>query len=378
MSDSAEKSFAPTEKRRRDAAKKGDVPRSRELATAVAILVGAGWLQLQGPQLLAGLEEVAHIGFVWDRLLLEDFSPGRVFLPILLAVVPPILSLAGLVMAATVASQLVFADGRFNAANAAPKGSRLNPLSGLKRMFGPNGWIEMAKGIAKVGLLGAIAWFWARSEMSDLSGLSQGDIRPKLAMGWNALVSLLMALSAGLVVIALIDVPVQMFRRTQRLRMSHQEMRDEQKESEGSPERRMAQRRRQRELAKGGMQAAMREAQFIVTNPSHFSVALAYDPVKASAPLVLAKARGEAALAMRELAADMEVPVLEYPLLARSLFFTTRERQMIREELYAAVAAVLAFVLSLKRGENPDRPAVHVPVELRFDASGRPDPGAED
>ena len=115
----------------------------------------------------------------------------------------------------------------------------------------------------------------------------------------------------------------------------------------------------------------MREAQFVITNPSHFAVAMAYDPLKASAPVVLAKGRGDKALAMRELAAELSLPCLEYPALARSVYFTTRERQVIREELYSAVAGVLAFVLSLKRGERPARPEVSVPVELRFDADGR-------
>jgi flagellar biosynthetic protein FlhB len=148
-------------------------------------------------------------------------------------------------------------------------------------------------------------------------------------------------------------------------------MRDENKESEGSPERKAAQRDRQRMLARGALAPAMKEAQFVITNPTHFSVALAYDPAKAAAPVVLAKGRGEKALAIRDLAAEMELPMLEYPQLARSVYFTTRERQMIREELYVAVAALLAFVLSLKRGEAPQRPEVSVPVELCFDADGR-------
>jgi len=123
----------------------------------------------------------------------------------------------------------------------------------------------------------------------------------------------------------------------------------------------------------GGVQKAMREAQFVITNPTHFSVALAYDPDKASAPIVLAKGRGEKALAMRELAAELNVPTLEYPSLARAVYFTTRENQVIREELYIAVASVLAFVLSLKRGETPAAPQVEVPIEVRFDADGRPE-----
>lgn len=373
MSEGGEKTFAPTEKRRREAAKKGDVLRSREMATAVSVLVGAAWLKFQGPVLLRGLENVARMGLSWDRAAIDDFSPTRAILPTLWEVLVPIMTLATAVMFATVVSQLAFADGRFNGSAIAPKGSRIDPVAGLKRMFGPQGWIEMAKGIAKVGLLGGIAYFWAAGELVRLAGFSQIDLFAQLALAWDAIVSLLFALAGGLVVIAMIDLPIQMFRRSNRLMMSHQEMREENKEAEGSPENKAAQRRRQREIAMGGVQSAMREAQFVLINPEHFSVALTYDPTKAAAPIVLAKGKGEKALAMRELAAEFGVPVLSYPALARSVYFTTRERQVIREELYAAVASVLAFVFSLRRGEKPAMPRVHVPTELRFDAGGRPD-----
>jgi flagellar biosynthetic protein FlhB len=201
--------------------------------------------------------------------------------------------------------------------------------------------------------------------------MGRGDMHGQLILGWQALTSLLFALTAGLVVIALIDFPIQFLRRYMRLKMSQQDMRDEHKEAEGSPENKAAIRQRQRQIAMGGVQRAMRDAQFVITNPSHFSVAIAYDPLRAAAPIVLAKGRGEKALAMRELAAEFALPVLEYPALTRSVYFTTRENQVIREELYAAVAGVLAFVLSLKRGETPMRPQVDVPVALRFNAEGR-------
>ena len=247
-------------------------------------------------------------------------------------------------------------------------------MSGLKRMFGPTGWIELAKGLAKLGLLGTIGYFWMKSRLDGLIGLGTGNLGQALRYSWDALIALVFALGGGLAIIALIDFPVQWLRRFMRLRMSHQEMRDEHKESEGSPELKNAIRQRQRQLSMGGVQKAMREAQFVITNPTHFSVALAYDPDKAAAPIVLAKGRGEKALAMRELAAELGVPTLEYPALARSVYFTTRENQVIREELYGAIAAVLAFVLSLKRGDTPAAPSIEVPITLRFDTDGRPEP----
>ena len=375
MSETAgEKTFAPTDKRRQDAAKKGDVLRSRELATAVAMLIGATWLKFAGPWLLDGMSETITIGLVWDRAALESCDPGSIMAHLLLLFLPPVLILGTAVLTGSVVSQLGFQDGRWVGENIAPKASRINPLNGLKRMFGPNGLIEIGKGLAKVLLLGAIAWVWANGRLETLAGLGRGDISGQLAYGWDAIITLMFALSAGLVVIALIDVPVQWMRRMKRLKMSLQEMRDEQKDSDGSPEKKAAIRDRQRKIAMGGVAKAMREAQFVITNPTHFAVAMTYDPQKAPAPIVLAKGRGEKALAMRELAAELELPVLEFPALARSVYFTTREQQMIREELYAAVASVLAFVFSLKRGTRRARPDIDVPVTLRFDAEGRLDP----
>ena len=372
MSESAgEKTFAPTQKRRTDAAKKGDVLRSRELSTAAVILFGAAWLSFAGPWMLGDLAGLLRASLTFDRAALSNFDIGPTLISILFLMLPPIATLALPIILLAVASQLGFSDGRWVGGNLAFKGSRINPLSGLKRMFGMTGLIEMGKGMLKIVLLGAIAFAWGRGWFETIAGLGKGNLSQQLTAGWGALTSLLFALAGGLVVIALVDVPVQWARRMKRLKMSHQEMRDENKEAEGSPEAKAFRRQRQREIAMGSVSGAMREAQFVLTNPSHFSVAMAYDPEKASAPIVLAKGRGEKALAMRELARELEVPMIELPQLARSVYFTTRENQTIREELYAAIASVLAFVYSLRRGERPAMPAIEVPVELRFDAEGR-------
>ena len=369
--ESGEKSFAPTEKKLRDAAKKGDVLRSADLGTAVSVLIGAAWLHFAGPWMFGLMQKTARASFIWDRAMLEDFSPGRLILGLGAMMLPPVLVLGGVVILAALVSQLLPSNGgRFMMGNLAPKASRINPMNGLKRMFGPHGWIEMGKGLLKVALLGSIAYSWSQGRIGHILNLGRGNLSSQLTYAWDSITSLLYALAAGLVVIALIDFPIQWLRRTMRLMMSHQDMRDESKESEGSPEKKGMIRQRQRQIAMGGVANAMREAQFVVTNPTHFSIAIAYNPDIAPAPIVLAKGRGEKALAMRELAAEYELPVLEYPSLARSLYYTTREKQVIREELYAAVASVLAFVFSLKRGERPVRPDVDVPIALRFDADG--------
>ena len=372
---SGEKTQAPTDKRKRDAARNGDVLRSRDLATGVAVLIGALWLKFAGPWLMGKLLGGARDGLGWDRAAIEQFDPGQAIVRLLLGVLPPLVLLSLSVMLGVLLVQLGPSHGRWVGANALPKLSRLSPLKGLGRMFGAAGWIEAGKGLLKVIVLGVIAWTWGRRRIAPLLALGRSARLPDaLAQSWSALTGLLLALSCGLILIAMADWPIQWIRRTLRLRMSQQELRDEHKESDGSPERKAAQRQRARQYATGAVAKAMQQAQFILTNPSHFAVAMAYDPATAGAPIVLAKGRGDKALAMKDLAAELKVPTLEYPALARSVYFTTRENQVIREELYAAIAAVLAFVFSLRRGETPPRPAIEIPLALRFDTEGRLDP----
>ena len=366
-----EKTFAPTPKRLADAAKKGDVLRSKELATLAATGTGAVLLMGLGPWLAESMAATARAGFTFDRAALDGFAPGAVLADAALAVLPPVMVLGLVVALVTAASQLLLGDGRFVPGNAGFKGSRINPLSGLKRIFGWQGLIELGKGLAKLALLGAIAWSWAAAHLPGLLVLGRSGLEAQIGLATGAMTGLVGALLAGLVVIAAIDYPLQRLQRGKRLKMSLQELRDENKESEGSPEMKSARRQRQRDLARGGVAKAMQDAQFVIVNPLHFAVALTYDPALAPAPVVLAKGRGDTALAMREIAGEQGLPLLEYPQLARAVYFTTRENQMVREELYVAIAALVAFVMALKRGQNPRRPVVEVPPELRFDGDGK-------
>lgn len=369
-----EKTFAPTQKRREDAAKNGDVLRSRELATLAATGAGAVALWALGGWLTDGMAATARAGFRFDRRALDGFAPGAMMGDAALAALPPVLALGAIVAAFTTASQLLLGqDGRFIMGNAGFKPRRINPLSGIKRIFGVQGLIELGKGLAKLGLLGTIAWVWAGDRVPQLLALGTLPLEAQVGHALDAITSLCTALLIGFVVIAAIDYPLQRFQRDKRLKMSLQEVRDENKQSEGSPEMKSARRQRQRDLARGGVAKAMQDAQFVIVNPVHFAVALTYDPARAPAPLLLAKGRGETALAMREIAAELGLPVLEYPSLARAVYFTTRPNQMVREELYVALATLVAFVLALKRGARPRRPVVEVPGALRFDGDGRPD-----
>jgi flagellar biosynthetic protein FlhB len=372
-----EKTFAPTPKRRQDAAKKGDVLRSKELATLAATGAGALALWGLGTWLAESLGHLARAGFRFDRPALDRFSAAAAISDAAYAVLPPVMTLGLIAAIAAAASQVVLGqDGRFVMGNAGFKGSRINPLSGLKRIFGWQGLIELGKGLAKLALLGGIAWVWAGDHAMQLLALGSLSLEAQLGVATDAIASLVGALLIGLLLIAAIDYPLQRFQRDKRLKMSLQDMREEHKQAEGSPEMKSARRQRQRDLARGGVAKAMKEAQFVIVNPLHFAVALTYDPARAPAPLLLAKGRGETALAMREIAAEEGLPVLEYPQLARAVYFTTRPNQMVREELYVALAALVAFVMALKRGQRPRRPVVEVPPTLRFDGDGRPDKNA--
>jgi flagellar biosynthetic protein FlhB len=375
--ESDDKTFEATDKKKRDAAAKGDVLCSRELATLAAIATGALALSLAGPWLMGSLENVALIAFRFDSAALEQSDPGRLFGAAAGEVLPPIFAIGCAVIAATLVSQLLLGEGaRFNLKAIGFKGSKINPLSGFKRIFGTQGLIELGKSILKLALMGAIAWYWASRNLAALLGIGRGSLEAQLAYAWEAGLGLLFLLVIGLAIIAAVDYPLQRFQRNKRLKMSLKELRDETRQAEGSPEMKGARKQRQRDLARGGVAKAMKEAQFIIVNPLHFAVALTWDPDLAPAPVLLCKGRGETALAMRDIAGEEGLPILEYPALARSVYFTTRAGQMVREELYVAIAALVAFVMSLKRGERPRKPQVEVPQELRFDGDGRPEAAA--
>ena len=375
--DSEDKNFEATEKKKRDAAKKGDVLRSKELATVAAVATGAGALSLVGPWLFGGVEGVALASFRFDAAALERSDPGAMFGEAAGAVLPPIFTIGCTVILVTLLSQLLLGEGsRFNPGAIGFKGSKINPVSGLKRIFGTQGLIELGKSILKLALMASLAWWWASENLEAVLGLGRGTLEAQLAFAWDAALSLVFLLIIGLAIIAMVDYPLQRFQRNKRLKMSMKELRDETKQAEGSPEMKTARRQRQRDLARGGVAKAMKDAQFVIVNPLHFAVALTYDPALAPAPVLLCKGRGETALAMRDIAGEEGLPILEYPALARSVYFTTRERQMVREELYVAIAALVAFVMSLKRGERPHQPSIEVPEDLRFDGDGRPDTSA--
>ena len=368
-----QKTEEPTDKRRRDAAEKGDVLQSRELGTALVVLAGAAWLALAGPLFLGTLEEMLADALTFEAKDVRGFDPGSATLRLIGIILVPLIGLFALTIAAAIAGPAMLGSLGFRSKAFGFKASKMNPLSGLKRMFGTHGLVELGKSLAKVILLGAIGLWLLIDQSRSLMGLTAQEIRPALAsLGWTFIIAVLV-MSIALAAIALIDVPAQIMQRGTRLRMSKQEVKDEHKQTEGSPELKAAVRRRQHEVLRASARAAVAEATVVLTNPTHFAVALRYKPETDGAPVVVARGRDATAEAIRELAKENEVPILSYPQLARAIYFTARTGQVIREDLYLAVATVLAFVFNLDAAmaAGTAQPAVTVPPGARFDEKGR-------
>ncbi len=378
MSDAPEKdqkTEAPTDKRRRDAAEKGDVLQSKELATALVVVAGAAWLLLAGQFLMTSLQNMLVDGLSFGAADVREFDPASAALRLIGMIVLPVAALFALTLAAAFGGPALLGSFGFRAGSFAFKANKLNPLSGLKRIFGIQGVIELVKSIAKVVVIGAIGIWLLLDQTRMLIGLSAQDIGPALASVGNSFVLAVVLMAFALAGIALLDIPAQIFQRAGRLRMTKQEVKDEHKNTEGSPELKAAVRRRQHEVLRGSARAAVAEATVVLTNPTHFAVALRYRPGEDAAPIVVARGRGATAQAIRELAGESQVPILSYPQLARAIYFTARTGQVIREDLYLAVASVLAFVFNLDAAvaSGAVQPPVDVPKGARFDETGRPE-----
>ena len=371
--DADQKTEAPTPKRRQDAVRKGDVLQSKELGTGLVLAAGAGWAWLAGPSFIHACEQVLVQGLTLTRSEVLDFDPGRSAGALLLPMIVPLSALAGLALVAAIATPTLLGSLGFRSSGFAFKGKRLNPLSGLKRIFSVQGLMELIKSIAKTLLLASLGYWFLADHLHALLGLASVGIEVSAVQIGSFFNVALAMLAGGLLLIALLDVPAQAFQRNRKLRMSKEEIREEMKQTEGSPELKQQIRQRQMEVLSGSARKAVKEATVILTNPTHFAIALRYDPLKDAAPLVVARGRGETAQAIKALAKEGSVPTLEYPQLARAIYFTSRAGQSIAEDLYVAVATVLAFVFRLDQAmaEGMGQPSVLVPENKRFDEDGR-------
>ncbi len=372
--DGGQKTEEATPKRQRDAAAKGDVLQSRDLGTALVVLAGAAWLLFAGTVALDACTALLADGLTFDGADLEHFDAGAGFSQLIEPLLLPFGTLFAATLAGAIAAPALLRSLAFRSRNFSFKGNRINPVAGLKRMAGPHSLVELAKAVAKTVILGVLGVWLLLDDMPAILASGMADRHAGLALVGDSFVTAFVTMAGGLALIALIDVPVQWQQRAARLRMSRQEVRDEHKQSEGSPELKSAVRRRQHEVLSRSARVAVGEATVILTNPTHFAVALRYRPGTDAAPVVTARGRGAMADQIRALAGDSAIPVLNSPELTRAIYFTARTGEVVREDLFLAVATILAFVMRLDAAAaaQATAPPVDVPPGARFDADGQP------
>jgi len=371
--ESDQKTEAPTAKRKHDAVEGGDVLQSKELGTALVMIVGAAWIALAGPWMMGALRRMLANALSFDVDALEHFDPLGSFLSLILTVAMPLCLLFVLTFVASIAAPAMLGSLGFRWSAIGFKASKLNPAAGLKRIFGMQGLIELGKALLKILAMGAVAWWLLSRQIGSIVTLGQQDLRTALDNLGGSFIFAVVVMTGALALVAGADIPAQIFQRAKRLRMSKQELKDESKQTEGSPEVKAAIRQRQMATLRGSARTAVIEATVVLTNPTHFAVALRYRPGLDIAPIVVARGRGATAQAIRELASESSVPVLSYPQLTRAIYYTTRAGQMVRDDLFIAVAAILAFVFRLDQAmaEGIVQPDVTVPQGARFDEDGR-------
>ena len=367
----AEKTEPASQKKIDDARKEGDVPRSRELATFTVLMTSGIGLWVFGASLIRQLSATLVSGLTLDReqIYNPDVLINRITADIgsvLIACLP----LAFAIMVVALASPLLIGGWLFTAKSFMPNFGKLNPIKGLGNMVSKNALVELFKALAKTLVVGIVAWFVVMSEKEAVIHLA---VEPLLAgsthLGHLVAMSFLYMVG-GLGLIAAIDGPYQMWHYANKLKMTRQEMIQEAKESDGNPQMKAKVRQMQREMSKRRMMADVPTADVVVTNPTHYAVALKYTDGQGGAPRVVAKGSDEVAAKIRELAKENKVALLEAPALARALHKHTEIGDEIPEALYAAVAEVLAYVFQLRTykaagGNYPDRPTkLAVPPEL--------------
>ncbi|RJG23684.1 flagellar biosynthesis protein FlhB [Massilia cavernae] len=367
----AEKTEPASARRLEQARENGDVPRSRELATFAVLMTAGAGLWMTGGGLVRQLNATMVSGLALDReqvynptVLIERITSD--IAQVMIACLP----LAVAIMLVALASPLLIGGWLFSTKAFTPNFGKLNPMSGLGNMFSKNALVEFFKAIAKTLVVGAVAWLVVVSQKEAVFGLAVEDLRGGTSHLVDMLASSFLFIVGGLGLVAAIDAPYQIWHYGDKLKMTRQEMIQESKESDGNPQIKGKIRQMQREMAQRRMMDAIPTADVVVTNPTHYAVALKYADGQRGAPRVVAKGADVVAARIRELAQENKVPLLEAPALARALHKHTEIGDEIPEALYSAVAEVLAYVFQLRTfnkagGKYPDRPGkLPVPPEL--------------
>lgn len=370
---SQEKTEEPTQRRLDKSRDDGQVPRSRELGTMAVLMAGAAGLLVFGGSMGAGMLDIMENNFSLSRdavlepaQMLRHLQQAAWHMGVL--TLPLLLTLSVAAIAGTLGIGGLLLSGK----SLLPKFSRMNPGKGLKKMFSQQSLVELVKSIAKVALVLTIALTVLNMRVGDLLAVTWEAPEPAVAhilwtIGWTFFL-----LSCSMIIIAAIDVPFQIYSHQKKLKMTKQEVKDEFKETEGKPEVKGRIRRLQMEMAQRRMMQDVPSADVVITNPTHYAVALKYDAKAMGAPVVVAKGADEIALKIAEIARANKVEVMQSPPLTRAIYHSTDIGGEIPGGLYIAVAQVLAYLYQLRQfrrgqGERPGKPQTPIPDELRRD-----------
>jgi len=367
-----DKSEDPTEKRLTDARKKGQIPRSKELNTFVSLMTASIMLLFVGDSIAKGIARLMQQQFSLSReVIFDSASPviffEQVLLDGLLLIVPLVIPL----IIVTLFTPMMMGGWNFTMESMTPKFSKMNPFSGLKRMFGIQGIVELLKAVVKIALVFFVAGTLFNTYFDQFMSLSSLPLKGAVTKALDIIMFGFLILSSTLVLVVAIDVPYQLWNTKRQLKMTKQEVKDESKEQEGNPEVKGQIRRKQMEMSQQRMMDEVPKADVIVTNPAHYAVALRYDPMGTGAPVVVAKGIDLIAAHIRNIAMGEDIPLIAAPPLARALFYSTEIGDEIPQGLFLAVAQVLAYVFQLKaatenRTEKPRPPKdLKVPGEFR-------------
>ena len=367
-----EKTEEPTQKKLKDAKDKGQVPRSKDLNSMTIMVIGAASLLMMGSYMIGSISTLMEKAFTLSRA--EIFSSKSLiprFESSLFDALSGISPFLFLMTVVAIFTPMALGGWSFSAGAMAFKGDRISPLSGIKRIFSSKGLMELVKAMLKLVFVSvvAIAFLWSKKD--EFLGLGSLPLSAAMNHGaWLIGVSFLVV-SASLIFIAAIDVPFQLWEHSQKLKMTLQEVRDEMKDTEGKPEIKSKVRQMQQEMAQRRMMEAVPDADVIITNPTHYAVALKYNPENMAAPVVVAMGKDLIAFRIREIAQENQIEIFEAPPLARALYAQSQLKKEIPGELFFAVAQVLAFVFQLRTAREqglamPQRPDPNMAPKEEF------------
>ena len=344
-----ERTEQATPKRLREAREKGQIARSKELTTFSLLLAAGFGIFLMGGNIVESLLGSMRDSFQpsTDRIFNASELPSF-FLSELVNALMVIAPLLALLVVVAFFAPIALGGWSFSADALNAKWERISPISGIKRIFSWKSIVELVKALAKFGLVAVVAALFMWGHKDELVVLSNDDIHAGLSASGDILLWAFLIITSPLIIVVAIDVPFQLWNHAKQLRMTRQEVRDENKETEGNPEVRARVRSIQREMAKNRMMAEVPRADVIITNPTHYAVAIKYDQEKMRAPVVLAKGKDLVAAQIRSVAQTYKIPVVSAPALSRSIYHSTDLNKEIPTGLYIAVAQVLAYVYQLR------------------------------